>query len=326
MLTSMLDASVVAILLLGVGAPVLGFVGLLGCFGRRLRVIVLASSALSLGALAAVAGTLGQPLYLWLPSVILAAVCCLGILAGSNHLDRALNGLMGLVRWRVLPWAVLLAAGPVLAFVWIWHLDAASTPAEPEFASDPAFAVVELERSAPSLAYSDAGRPVPLYRSAQHLSQVELSATDGSLFEAWGLSGHVIRTGTASDEYNCHGWVFAEGHCWVKGEDVPTILEDNGYHPVSQPHVGDIVVFRDYGGHVAHSGVVRIANPDTPILIESKLGKGGRFIHTPEALRYGVDYAYYHTARPDHSIFSHHGSSDPAVEQHGITEQSSTED
>jgi hypothetical protein len=326
MLTSVFDTTILAIVLLGVGAPLLGLVGLLGCFGRRLRVIVLASSALLLSGLAAVAGILEQPLYLWLPSAVLAALFCLCIIASSNPLERALNRMMGLVRGRILPWAVLLAAGPVLAFVWIWRLDAAATPQEPDFASNPAFAIVELERAAPTVTYSDAGRPLPLYRIAEHLSQVELSATDSSLFDAWGLSGHVIRTGAASDEYNCHGWVFAEGHYWVKGEDVPTILEDNGYRSTAQPQVGDIVIYRDYGAHVAHSGVVRVANPDNPILIESKLGKGGRFVHTPEALRYGVDLTYYHTARPDHSIFSHHGSSDPAVEQQSNTEQITTED
>ena len=326
MLTSVFETNIVAILLLGIGAPLLGFVGLLGCFGRRWRVIVLTSLAVSLGALAAVAGLLGEPLYLWMPSIVLSAVCCLCLLAGSNRLERALNHAIALVRGRVLPWAVLLAAGPVLAFVWIWRFDAETTPPQPDFVANPAFAAVELERATPSVAYTDAGRPLPLYRSTQHLSQVELSATDSSLVEAWGLNTHVIRTAAASEDYNCHGWVFTEGHCWVKGEDVPTILEDNGYHTVSHPLVGDIVVYHDYGGRVAHCGVVRVASPDAPILIESKLGKGGRFVHTPEALRYGVDFAYYHTARPDHSLFSHHGSSNPAVEQHSDTEYSGAED
>jgi hypothetical protein len=322
----MLDTNILAIILLGGTAPLLGFVGLMGCFGRRLRVIVLSSSAVSLCSLAAVSGYLGQSLYLWLPSAVLAVLCCLCVFIGSSLVERVLYCMLLLVRWKAIPFAALLVVGPVLAVAWLWRLDAESAPPEPDFSANPAFAAVDLERAAPSRAYSDAGRPLPLYRISEHISQGDLNATDGTLFDAWGLNGHVIRTAAASDEYNCHGWVFAEGHFWIKGEDVPTILEDNGYHATTKPQIGDIVVYCDYGGHVAHSGIIRVATPDTPILIESKLGKGGRFIHPPDALRYGVDITYYHTARQDHSIFSHHGSSDPGVEQQNNSEQISTED
>ena len=43
----------------------------------------------------------------------------------------------------------------------------------------------------------------------------------------------VTRVAPVDPACNCHGWVFTGGRFWVSGEDVPRILEDNGYRRVS---------------------------------------------------------------------------------------------
>jgi hypothetical protein len=54
----------------------------------------------------------------------------------------------------------------------------------------------------------------------------------------------------------------------------------DGYRPVPHPEEGDLAAFRDAGGAIAHTGVVRLADADGLVLIESKWGSLGRYVHT----------------------------------------------
>ncbi len=142
---------------------------------------------------------------------------------------------------------------------------------------------------------TDRGRFVRVYQS---LLADRASSNDDS--PAIVSSGFVIRRDKPSPHYNCHGWIFTGGKYVVKSEDVELILADNGYVPVDQPSVGDIVVYYDEQGRVIHTAVVRgLLDDGTPVL-ESKWGFGGRFLHRPDQQVYSMDFRFYRTARPAH--------------------------
>src|SRR5262249_55569883 len=79
------------------------------------------------------------------------------------------------------------------------------------------------------------------------------------------------------------------------------ILADNGYHVVAQPQVGDVITYRDVHGKVTHSGVVRVVEHGV-ILIESKWGHLGCYLHRPEDQPYGDRFTYHRSARKGHVL------------------------
>ena len=117
-----------------------------------------------------------------------------------------------------------------------------------------------------------------------------------------GIRERVIRTAPSSLECNCHGWVFTAGQHWLKGEDVPLVLADNGYAKTVEPREGDVAIYYDPAGVVAHTALVRFVAADGAILLESKWGQCGRFIHGPKDQLYGPEPVYYHSPRRGHVI------------------------
>jgi hypothetical protein len=111
----------------------------------------------------------------------------------------------------------------------------------------------------------------------------------------------LIKTANADASSNCHGWVFASGRFHVRGFHVDPILSDNAYSEVPQPQPGDVIVYRDSSGTPVHTGVVRFAGSDT-MLIESKWGQMGRFLHTPENQPYSSEWKYYRSSRDGHAL------------------------
>ncbi len=112
----------------------------------------------------------------------------------------------------------------------------------------------------------------------------------------------LIHRGPASDASNCHGWVFAGGRYGLTGRDVETILADNGYAEVRDPHPGDACVYRDDAGGVAHSSLVRAVCDDGTILVEGKWGWMGVYLHPVQSSCYGQSFRYYRTARGSHLL------------------------
>src|SRR5262249_26831322 len=111
-----------------------------------------------------------------------------------------------------------------------------------------------------------------------------------------------IQTAPADPAYNCHGWVFTGGRCWVRGGAVESILADNAYQVTTQPKEGDLAVFRSSAGEVTHTGLVR-GNAAGSVLIESKWGQMGRYVHTARDHPYRTDgLTYYHTPRGTHLL------------------------
>jgi hypothetical protein len=77
------------------------------------------------------------------------------------------------------------------------------------------------------------------------------------------------------------------------------LLEHNAYSIVTLPRVGDVVVYRDpTNDQVVHTGLVRVAGADGLVLVESKWGWMGRYLHAPLDQPYGGEYVFYRSSRP----------------------------
>jgi hypothetical protein len=101
---------------------------------------------------------------------------------------------------------------------------------------------------------------------------------------------------------NCHGWVFSNSQFLLQGRYVEWILKDNGYVRTAKPGPEDLVVYRDEHGAIVHTGVVRGVLDDGTIMIESKFGLDGLYLHEPLAQPYATEYVFYHTDRPGHAV------------------------
>ena len=98
--------------------------------------------------------------------------------------------------------------------------------------------------------------------------------------------------------------------------DVDSILEDNAYHTVSKPIAGDVVVFRDPAGKVSHTGLVQAIMEDGRVLLESKWGKMGRYLHSPEQHAYATHQAtYYRSYRVGHQLRAAKYAPKPVADQ-----------
>lgn len=151
-------------------------------------------------------------------------------------------------------------------------------------------------------ATTDRGRPVHLLVfEGDTAPPAPRPGPEAAVVREPGLAGRVIATGPPDPAYNCHGWVFAAGRC-VVDSDVDAILEDNGYVPVAEPRAGDVIVYRDGGGSVCHTGLVRQAGTSGAVLVESKWSGNGRYLHPAEVQPFGGEWAYYRSARPGHLL------------------------
>ncbi len=101
---------------------------------------------------------------------------------------------------------------------------------------------------------------------------------------------------------NSHGWVFAEGKFKVPGRYVDLILEDNGYHVVVLPKVGDLILYRDEEQVPIHTGIVKAVGQDGFVLIESKVGESETAYHLPDDHLYAPNFAFYRSTRDGHTI------------------------
>jgi hypothetical protein len=153
------------------------------------------------------------------------------------------------------------------------------------------------------IARTDKGRRVRLFANPEFvLPPSTLALMEDDLARETDLSLRVIRQAAPDADSDCHGWIFADGRWWIVGEDVPIILEDNGYTPVTEPKAGDLVIYR-YGARlITHSGIVVSASDRGRILIESKWAWLGTYLHGPEAHPYGGSPHYYRSPRPGHRL------------------------
>ncbi len=112
----------------------------------------------------------------------------------------------------------------------------------------------------------------------------------------------LIRRGPPDDTSNCHGWVFTNGKYNIAGKSVTTILEQNSYVQVTRIEAGDLVVYRNTNGEISHTGIVRTVFAENDVLVESKWGRMGVYLHPVEKSCYGHDFEYYRCERGTHLI------------------------
>lgn len=294
---------------LGVGGSLTALAGIwlatrIGCRASRWFGGVL---FVSLSLLTAALTVSGQPLDVVVP---LFAVASAGLLVFAAH--------PSLLAWStrklskpVVIWGLLLAACPVFSLVYAYRLNRA--PALPAILVDPGPA----PRTDPTFpcALTDQGREVALFHFDVVDSPVLL---DELLVEGEYLSHKVIRVAGPDAACNCHGWVFTGGRYGVATEDVDAILADNGYQVVYDVHEGDVVVYRDHVGRVRHTGLVRFVGTDGLILVESKWGPLGLYLHAPQDQPYGNVFDYFRSPRSGHELCLR-----PAAQRHSAEQPTS---
>jgi hypothetical protein len=147
--------------------------------------------------------------------------------------------------------------------------------------------------------YTDPGRSIELTECSDDDFPVAQSQADEDLLGR----NHpftLIRTTPPDPASNCHGWVFTGGRYWVRDSAVDQILADNGYHEVTEPRAGDLIVYRGASGEVAHTGVVRVAGD--LVLVEGKWGSMGCYLHAPDQYPYGYSWSFYRSPRRGHLL------------------------
>lgn len=158
-----------------------------------------------------------------------------------------------------------------------------------------------LEEVNEQVAMTDAGRRIPLYRwqvsDAEYRTYRQSAAARLSL-----IAQGAIPRAPSNKHANCHGWVFSDSQFLLQGRYVEWILKDNGYALTQSPDPEDLVVYRDEHGSIVHTGVVRGVLDDGTIMIESKFGLDGLYLHEPQAQPYSTDYVFYHSDRGGHTI------------------------
>lgn len=106
-----------------------------------------------------------------------------------------------------------------------------------------------------------------------------------------------IRTGPPEESYNCHGWTFARGRRALDISEVQMLLNNGLYRKVEYPESGDIVIYYDSQGDICHSGVVKATGNNGFVLVESKWGSAGRFLHMVRLPKVQTRYEFYRRAQ-----------------------------
>lgn len=148
------------------------------------------------------------------------------------------------------------------------------------------------------VALTDRNRPIRVYRLSDDGTD-PLDENEATSFNHWEST---IQRGPASLVANCHGWVFLDSQFLIPGEAVQQILDDNSYEFVTEPKAGDVIIYRDDHRNIVHSGLVRGVLNDGTVIIESKWGTEGVFLHDPEGTPYSILYEYHRAPRSDHRV------------------------
>ena len=148
------------------------------------------------------------------------------------------------------------------------------------------------------VAMTDRNRPIRVYRMTENGSKPV--DADQTIREK--VIDSAIQRAPANTAANCHGWVFLDTQFLIPGEAVQQILDDNDYEIVFEPNAGDVIIYRDEDREIVHSGLVRGVLNDGTVIIESKWGIEGTFLHAPEGTPYSTMFEYYRTLRPDNHV------------------------
>jgi hypothetical protein len=286
----------------GVGVACLGFVNAL--LRRPSAIVRVALSLLVVGvATAAAWGVTGLDQVAWLTGSILGGLLAVQSLAGSNRLAKAASSAVAVCRLPAIRWGVVGVFGFAAAVGSVVYEEA-------RFVQNVDAEMAELEWltappacGTPSVqAVTDAGREISIREAIAPRSEHEIAVIEDAIFSRISLRDAVIRRAPGSDAANCHGWVFTGARFWIPGTEVDRIIAENGYQVVSDPHAGDLVVYRSSAGGVLHSAVVRYVTESMPVLVEGKWGASGVYLHPVEKSLYGTNFQYYRSSRTGHLL------------------------
>jgi hypothetical protein len=95
--------------------------------------------------------------------------------------------------------------------------------------------------------------------------------------------------------------VFTGGKYGIRDPEVAQILVDNGYVEVAMPREGDLAIYISET-KITHSGIVRIVDQRSPILVESKWGPFGVYLHRVERQPLQGQCRFYRSPRSGHQL------------------------
>jgi len=147
-------------------------------------------------------------------------------------------------------------------------------------------------------ALTDAGRPVSLFHFKMYSTAAEIeqfiAVNEKDLTQ-------IIRLTEPNSAANCHGWVFTGGKYGIRDPEIAQILTDNGYGEVTAPREGDLAIYIS-DSKTTHSGIVRIADQRSPILVESKWGPFGVYLHGVDRQPFKGQCKFYRSERSGHLL------------------------
>jgi len=300
------ESHLVSTLLFGALTGTLGLLGLLLHSGKKppswRPALALALVLAALGAGAALAGLEAS---LWQPFVSAGGVCLVLAFLRSPAALSLGKGLFGLLRHPAAQSGILLliGLGTVVAQSYAITQQRDQDIAESDVFIRPQDRVPDLSVSPVVTGYTDEGSAVPVWVPNSDASMAHEPGREARFLQGSRLELKVIQTAPASNAYNCHGWIFAGGRFWVRGANVAQILKENGYRPAGEPRPGDVAVFRDATGEVSHSALVRSAGPGGAVILESKWGQMGRYLHRATEHAYSSHHCtYYRSSREGHVL------------------------
>lgn len=276
-----------------------GLTRLAGDRPRSTIAIVAASAGLSVGAAAAWTASLTST---GLSAVVLAGVLLPGLLLASRRLSAA----------RV--WAVRTATRPAFAaalgvtilvgsIIVLDHEENEEIAGDLEETDLYVLGMPPARKAEAGAALTERGARLELSSPAVDLDPETAAEREAYILSRLGAAGSFIRRGPADERTNCFGWVFAHGRFWLTDQSVGPILSDNGYHAVTDPRPGDLVIYRDrFTGRPAHAALVRYVTEGQPVLVEGKWGWVGVFLHEVDRSSYGTAYTYYRSPRTTHQL------------------------
>jgi hypothetical protein len=285
-------------------------------FGRSGRRVWL-RGAVTLAVCGAVVGALSavtRPELVARTAGVLLGVLALATVLGSGWFGRQLTSLLSAFRSPALRWGLVAFGGLAVVL-----LGAIAFERADDAVTDQQMLEMELVLGRPPTrsaengrAATDRGTKIALKeasapRDTRSLKQPEEKALRESPFYT-----HVMRRSGATDDSNCHGWVFTGGKFYLGPDDVELILKENGYQEVHQPLAGDLVVYRQAGG-VSHTAVVRYVTEGQPVLVEGKWGTLGVYLHPADKSFYGAEFTFHRSGRSGHLLVGLGGSPGPEM-------------
>jgi hypothetical protein len=147
-------------------------------------------------------------------------------------------------------------------------------------------------------AFTDNGRAISLFHFKMYSTNDEVERFMRSTEKE---RSQIIRLMEANPASNCHGWIFTGGRYGIRDSEVWSIVADNAYMEVTEPQEGDLAVYMT-GNQIRHSGLVRMASKHAPVLVESKWGPFGVYLHAVEQQPFAGTCKFFRSPRRDHLL------------------------